>query len=656
MAQHPDWLEGCGSSRYGSQVDCDNDVLNLVKAEGASSASKPSYSTDDFTALSKSLAEATSYYSQHQDVYPGYYSMPSSDIRGVPGPSSPAALGVDKPSHTDSDHSSQEAYMHRQMLDEQSFMEPQFSSPYHLLPFQHQPGNINDTRHNVYNYRDNHVTNHVTMVTGAANLTADSYQNLQSNRKRDSIAGNESSCDGTALSSLIKQELHDSQNCRKHPAPLTGIKREYEDDSVMNDHGIAMKWAAAFGHHEMYQRDYPGNAAVSPYSHQESYQAYGIPQAHQGQWSQHQHQWEHQQVPYPDQKSVSPQRKYKKRTNTIDPNAERIRQENMMIEKYVRTFDSVGSISDTFLHIENQLNVVLDQIQFVEPVTHTYNPTRYAHEPHEDYVRKYCNSRKEILFIGMNPGPFGMAQNGVPFGEINLVKDWLKVEGRVEKPAKEHPQRPILGFDCTRSEVSGSRFWGMFRRICGTADEFFRHSFVHNYCPLALMSKTGKNITPPQLAKAHAGILTESCDQALCDVVKLLGVRVLIGIGKYAQERARLALRTYEPDLQVDVQTLLHPSPINPSANKGWEPVAEKQLQDMGVYHMIASDNRATDNQVTFTELSDRPSSGTAVDNHVGAHDDHVSLDQHDTQKSSTGLPFFAGRPTEVCKSPFDDA
>jgi single-strand selective monofunctional uracil DNA glycosylase len=145
-------------------------------------------------------------------------------------------------------------------------------------------------------------------------------------------------------------------------------------------------------------------------------------------------------------------------------------------------------------------------------------------------------------------------------------------------------------------QVSGSRFWGLFRRICGTADQFFRHSFVHNYCPLALMSKTGKNVTPAQLPKTRGGILTESCDQALCDVVKLLGVRFLIGIGKYAQQRAQTALKTYEPDLEVEVLTLMHPSPINPSANKGWEPIAEKQLQEMGVYHMIAADRQPTIN------------------------------------------------------------
>jgi len=42
----------------------------------------------------------------------------------------------------------------------------------------------------------------------------------------------------------------------------------------------------------------------------------------------------------------------------------------------------------------------------------------------------------------MNPGPWGMAQTGVPFGEINAVKDWLGINAEVDKPQKQHPKRP----------------------------------------------------------------------------------------------------------------------------------------------------------------------------------------------------------------------
>ena len=35
---------------------------------------------------------------------------------------------------------------------------------------------------------------------------------------------------------------------------------------------------------------------------------------------------------------------------------------------------------------------------------------------------------KRVVFLGMNPGPFGMAQVGVPFGEVAAVRDWLRID------------------------------------------------------------------------------------------------------------------------------------------------------------------------------------------------------------------------------------
>ena len=49
--------------------------------------------------------------------------------------------------------------------------------------------------------------------------------------------------------------------------------------------------------------------------------------------------------------------------------------------------------------------------------------------------------RKKLIFVGMNPGPFGMVQCGVPFGEIAAVRDWMGHRGgQVDKPARENPQ------------------------------------------------------------------------------------------------------------------------------------------------------------------------------------------------------------------------
>ena len=107
--------------------------------------------------------------------------------------------------------------------------------------------------------------------------------------------------------------------------------------------------------------------------------------------------------------------------------------------------------------IFRKLNRSLGKLRFSEPVTHVYNPLEYALEPCLDYYQRYGQGPRRVLMLGMNPGPWGMAQTGVPFGEVGMVRDWLKIRGTVHKPALEHPQRPVLGFDCARSEVSGKR-------------------------------------------------------------------------------------------------------------------------------------------------------------------------------------------------------
>lgn len=76
-----------------------------------------------------------------------------------------------------------------------------------------------------------------------------------------------------------------------------------------------------------------------------------------------------------------------------------------------------GSLAESFLEEELRLSAELSQLQFSESVGVIYNPLEYAWEPHRNYVTRYCQGPKEVLFLGMNPGPFGMAQTGVPFGE-----------------------------------------------------------------------------------------------------------------------------------------------------------------------------------------------------------------------------------------------
>ena len=208
-----------------------------------------------------------------------------------------------------------------------------------------------------------------------------------------------------------------------------------------------------------------------------------------------------------------------------------------------------------------------------------YNPLCYAREPAEKYFSLAEEGPIEALFLGMNPGPWGMAQTGVPFGTVSLVRDWLGVEGRVDRPAREHPKRPVLGFGVSREEISGQRFWGWARERFGTPELFFKRFFVANYCPLVFMEASGRNRTPDKLAAEEKRELFGLCDHALRRVVQVLEPGLIIGIGKFAEDRATAALS----DLDVRVGRILHPSPASPAANRGWSEQAERQLASLGV-------------------------------------------------------------------------
>ncbi|XP_064472319.1 single-strand selective monofunctional uracil DNA glycosylase-like [Ornithodoros turicata] len=245
------------------------------------------------------------------------------------------------------------------------------------------------------------------------------------------------------------------------------------------------------------------------------------------------------------------------------------------------------SFPEAYLTIERAQCQKLGEINYGPPVTNVYSPVEYAAETHELYVRKFCTGTKEVLFLGMNPGPFGMAQNGVPFGDTEYVRNWMKIEGDVGRPLAEHPKRKILGLHCTRSEVSGQRFWGLFSSLCPSPETFFEHCFVHNYCPLAFLTSSGSNITPNKLPLEARRALHVCCDGALLSVLVLLRPKLVIGVGRYARERTLNALKGALGhdlvDWDMKVASVTHPSPASPRANKGWKDLALRELDQLGV-------------------------------------------------------------------------
>ena len=211
-----------------------------------------------------------------------------------------------------------------------------------------------------------------------------------------------------------------------------------------------------------------------------------------------------------------------------------------------------------------------------------YNPLDYAWDMHEAFLRRYAKEGASILFLGMNPGPFGMMQTGVPFGEVNAVRDYLHLDLPVGKPENEHPNRPVLGMQIGRSEGSGKRLWGLISLLWPDSDAFFRDHCVFNYCPLGFLDrgKTAKNFTPDHLPKAEKAALEAVCDAYLRDVIDLFRPKALIGVGKYAEAK----LEAVNDDSSRIVSSIIHPSPGNPQANNCWNEKTTQKMKELGLW------------------------------------------------------------------------
>ncbi len=241
---------------------------------------------------------------------------------------------------------------------------------------------------------------------------------------------------------------------------------------------------------------------------------------------------------------------------------------------------ALSRTSGQLLAAAQQLASAVDSLGFAPPVAHVYNPLAYAWRPHAAYLRMFGRTPKRAVFLGMNPGPFGMVQTGVPFGEIRAVRDWLGLELPIEPPAHQHPRRPITGFACARSEVSGQRLWGLFAQRFGSPKRFFADHFVLNYCPLAFLETSGRNRTPDKLPPAERERLFAVCDEHLRAAVAALEPEWLVGIGAFAATRAKALFH----HSALKLGQIQHPSPASPAANRDWPALVTLQLRTLGVW------------------------------------------------------------------------
>jgi single-strand selective monofunctional uracil DNA glycosylase len=248
--------------------------------------------------------------------------------------------------------------------------------------------------------------------------------------------------------------------------------------------------------------------------------------------------------------------------------------------------------ADELVEAAEELCRAVTTLRFGSPVAYVYNPLDYARVLHHAYLRQWGGGRKRVVFLGMNPGPFGMAQSGVPFGDVAIVRDWLRIRGDIEQPARVHPKRPLYGLQCPRQEISGSRLWGGFRARFGTPEAFFAEHFVLNYCPLAFLADSGRNCTPDQLSRAQQTSLQSPCDAHLRRVVAHLRPQHVVGVGRFAQGKAQRALSGLSG---VSIGHIPHPSPASPQANAGWFIAATSQLVAQGIWSQTPAPGSRSD-------------------------------------------------------------
>ena len=219
---------------------------------------------------------------------------------------------------------------------------------------------------------------------------------------------------------------------------------------------------------------------------------------------------------------------------------------------------------DNALALSNACDSLKQQLIDETDAKYVTNPLDYAWEYHHSYLSQYGGLGAKTLLLGMNPGPFGMAQCGVPFGATKVAKNFLNISGRIHDPKNRHPKRPIEGLDFQRQEVSGTRLWGLLEEIWKDPITIHQNVFLVNHCPLLLLGESGRNITPANISGPAVNKLLKLCDKHLKETVESLGITRVVGIGKYAEKRAKMAFS----GMDIVVDTCWHPSPASPLANR----------------------------------------------------------------------------------------
>jgi len=227
--------------------------------------------------------------------------------------------------------------------------------------------------------------------------------------------------------------------------------------------------------------------------------------------------------------------------------------------------------------IAHNLSQQLNPLKFTGAVHTIYNPLAYAWQQHQTFLERFDPGDRPVMFLGMNPGPFGMAQTGVPFSDPSIAQQLFGIDCDFTAPTVQHPKRPIMGKLSTRKEGSGGRLWRWVVDYFGDIDNFTNQVLIWNYCPLCFLNQNGANLTPDKLIKKDQEKLYKKCDLALRAVAENKKVRTVVALGRFAEERSKIALNGTD----TQIIYLLHPSPANPRANREWPQLATGLMQQL---------------------------------------------------------------------------
>lgn len=79
--------------------------------------------------------------------------------------------------------------------------------------------------------------------------------------------------------------------------------------------------------------------------------------------------------------------------------------------------NDVSQFTNTLYQIQYMLSCLLscDELSWKlnSSIRYVYNPLVYAKDNYLQFLYKFTNSPKKLMFLGMNPGPWGMMQTGV---------------------------------------------------------------------------------------------------------------------------------------------------------------------------------------------------------------------------------------------------